>query len=298
MLSEMQLTVFNDTIPADTLPETLAPYDVIVAMRERTRFDAILLDALPRLQLLVTTGMRNAAIDSKRAAENGVIVCGTGSFGHPTPEHAWALLMAMARRIPQEDASLRAGRWQQSLGFDLHGKTLGLVGFGKVAKVMATYANAFGMNVLAYSRTLTDKEAKASGANRAASLEVLLGAADIVSLHVTLSPSTHHLIGKAELTAMKSTALLINTSRAGVVDTAELIAHLHAGTIAGAAVDVFDDEPAPKESPLFTAPNTVLTPHLGYVTEANYARYFNDAVEDIRHWLDGSPVRVLVGPGG
>ena len=201
--------------------------------------------------------------------------------------------MALARRIPQEDANLRTGGWQQSLGFDLMGKTLGLVGFGKVGKAMATYASAFGMTTLAYSRSLTDAQAAERGAQRAASLEEVLSGSDIVSVNVTHTPQTERMIGAAQFAKMKPGALFINTSRAAVVDTDALIAALTDGTLGGAAVDVFDSEPDTAGNPLMDAPNTVLTPHLGYVTRTNYESYFKHAVEDIAGFLNGAPERVL-----
>lgn len=292
----VELTAFAAPIPADRLAETLAPFEVIVAMRERTRFDAALLDALPKLRLLVTTGMVNAAIDMAAATRNGITVCGTSSHPHPTPEHAWALLLALARHIPEEDARLRRGGWQGTVGTDLAGKVLGLVGLGRVGGTMARYGRAFDMTVLAHSRSLTEAAAAEAGVRRAGSLAALLAEADVVSLHIPLTEATRHLIGVAELAAMKPGALLVNTSRAGIVDTAALVDALQAGRIAGAAVDVFDVEPAGAGNPLLAAPNTVLTPHLGYVTKANYARYYGDAAADIRAWLDGRPLRVLAAP--
>jgi len=289
----VKVTTFHETIPAAELAVTLAPFDVIVAMRERTRFDADTLASLPGLKLLITTGMRNASIDLKAAAQQGVMVCGTGSEGNATPEHSWAMLMALCRHIPEEEAALRAGRWQTTLGVDLAGKTLGLVGFGKIGKVVARYARAFDMEVLAWSRSLTDERAAEHGARRAATLEDLLARSEMVSVHVTLNDGTRGLIGAKELAAMQPGALLVNTSRGPIVDTPALIEALESGHLGGAAVDVFDVEPIEASNPILSAPNCLLTPHLGYVTEANYARYYGDAVDDILAWLEDAPVRVL-----
>lgn len=290
---EVEVTFFGDAIHSDALVKRLAPYEVIVAMRERTPFNAALLGQLPNLRLLVTTGMHNASIDTQAAAALGVTVCGTASVGNPTPELAWGLLLALARRIPQEDTALRAGGWQGSLGTDLKGKMLGLVGFGRVARVMARYGLAFEMDVLAWSPSLTEESAAAHGVRRTEGLTALLTEADVVSLHVPLNDSTGRMIDAAALREMKATSYLLNTSRAGIVDTGALAEALHSGRIAGAGVDVHDPEPLGGASPLIGAPNTVLTPHLGYVSKDNYARYYTDAVEDIRGWLDGRPLRVL-----
>ncbi|SIO21409.1 D-2-hydroxyacid dehydrogenase family protein [Vannielia litorea] len=293
LLPDVELTAFQDTVTGEALTSRLAPFEVIVAMRERTPFDAALFGRLPNLRLLVTTGMRNASIDMGAAAARGITVCGTASLGHPTPELTWGLLLALARHIPQEDAALRAGGWQTTLGTDLKGKTLGLIGFGRVAQAMARYGTAFEMDVLAWSRSLTDQAAAAGGARRADGLAALLAEADVVSLHVPLNASTRHMIDAAALSTMKRSAYLLNTSRAGVVDTEALAAALHGGRIAGAAVDVHDPEPLNGASPLVTAPNTVLTPHLGYVSRDNYAGFYTEAAQNIRAWLDGSPIRVL-----
>ncbi|MBJ3777043.1 D-2-hydroxyacid dehydrogenase family protein [Acuticoccus mangrovi] len=292
----VHVEVLREPLADDARAERLAPYHIVVAMRERTPFDAALVGALPNLRLIVTTGMLNAAIDMGAAADRGVTVCGTRSLATPTPEHAWALLMALCRNIPAEERALRAGRWQQTIGRDLAGATLGLVGFGKVAKVMARYAAAFEMRVVAFSRSLTDDVAAEHGVRRAASLDELLAAADIVSVHVPLTDATRGLIGADALSRMRRGALLLNTSRGPIVDSDALAVALADGRLGGAAVDVFDHEPIRGDEALLAAPNTVLTPHLGYVTKANYARYYADAVEDIAAYLDGTPVRVLAAP--
>ncbi|UFN47106.1 D-2-hydroxyacid dehydrogenase family protein [Roseomonas sp. OT10] len=295
LADQVSLEVLRDHLDPDAMAEALQGAAVVVAMRERSRFDAATLARLPALRLLVTTGMRNAAIDLAAAGAQGVVVCGTGSAGAPTPELAWGLLMALARSIPREDANFHAGGtpWQSSLGIDLAGKTLGIVGLGKVGQRMARYAAAFEMRVLAWSRNLTDAHAAAHGAERAASLDELLRRADMVTLHMVLGPETHGLIGARELGLMQPTALLVNTSRGPLVDWRALAEALRSGRIAGAALDVFDEEPLPPGHPLRGLPNLVATPHLGYVSEANYRRFFADAVEDIAAWLQGAPLRVL-----
>lgn len=280
--------------PPEALPQALAGAEVVVAMRERTRFDAALLAQLPALRLLVTTGMRNASIDMEAAAARGITVCGTGGAANSTPEMSWALLMALARHIPAEHANLRAGGpWQNSLGFDLAGKTIGIVGLGKIGQVMARYAAAFGMRVLAWSPNLTAERATAGGAELAPSLHALLEQGDVVTLHMVLAPATRGLIGAAEIARMKPTALLVNTSRGPLVDAAALQAALAEGRIGGAALDVYDQEPLPADSPWRRLPNLVTTPHLGYVSEAGYRVFYGQAVEDIDGWLRGAPVRVL-----
>lgn len=265
--------------------------DIVVANRERTRIDAELMAALPRLRLLVTTGMRNAAIDTEAAAARGIVVCGTGSTGEPTVELTWALILALARHIVPEANGLRAGRWQTTLGLGLKGRTLGLVGLGRVGAGVAAVGRAFGMHVTAWSPRLTPERAAQAGVDMAPDLMGLFAAADIVSLHATLTPESRGLVGRELLAAMKPGALLVNTARAGLVDEAALIDALKSGPLAGAALDVFASEPLSADHPLLALPNVLATPHLGYVTGDNYARYFGDAVEDIEAWLAGTPLR-------
>ncbi len=301
---------FGPGLPPDVEPETfsdhlgdpeevvqrLEPFDVVVAMRERTPFPRDVLARLPRLRLLVTTGMHNAAIDLDGAAAEGVLVCGTGGPGHPTAELTLGLMLALARRIPQEDAALRAGAWQTTLGVTLRGRRLGLIGLGRLGRQVASLALAFGMEVGAWSQNLTQAGATEVGVEREATLEGLLRSADIVSIHTRLSDRTRGLLGRDELRVMKRTALLVNTSRGPIVDTAALVDALRNGAIAGAALDVYDEEPLPAEHPLRTAPNTVLTPHLGYVSEESYEVFFREAREDLEAFLAGSPVRCLNEP--
>jgi phosphoglycerate dehydrogenase-like enzyme len=279
---------------ADELAEQLAAFEIIVAMRERTRFDAALFARLPRLQLLVTTGMRNAAIDLTAAATRSVTVCGTRSLSYPAPELTWGLLLALARQIPAEVAAVREGKWQTQMGLGLSGKTLGIIGLGKIGSQIARYAQAFDMPVLAWSRSLTNEQCQSIGVERALSLDTLLQRADVVTLHLVLSDSTRGIMGARELGLMKPTALLVNTSRGPLIDEASLLQTLTQNRIAGAALDVFDIEPLPASHPLRSLPNVVLTPHIGYVCRENYEIFYGDAVEDIQAWLEGSPVRVLV----
>ena len=284
--------VKNFTRAISTTDE-LSAFEIIVAMRERTRFDATLFARLPRLQLLVTTGMRNAAIDLTAASTHGVAVCGTRSLSYPTPELTWGLLLALARQIPAEVAAVREGNWQTQMGLGLSGKTLGIVGLGKIGSQIARYAQAFDMPVLAWSRNLTDERCQSVGVERAPSLDALLQRADVVTLHLVLSGSTRGIIGARELSLMKPAALLVNTSRGPLIDEAALLLTLTQNRIAGAALDVFDTEPLPASHPLRSLPNVVVTPHIGYVCRENYELFYSDAVEDIQAWLKGSPVRTL-----
>ncbi|HEY1368090.1 MAG TPA: D-2-hydroxyacid dehydrogenase family protein [Gaiellaceae bacterium] len=284
-------TVFFHEPLADPA-EAVQDFDVVVAMRERTAFPAALLERLPRLRLLVTTGMRNASIDLDAARAGGITVCGTEALGHPTAELAWGLILAVARRIPQEDAALRAGRWQTTVGLGLRGLTLGVLGLGRLGSHVAAFGNAFGMRVTAWSQNLTAERAAEGGA-ALVERDALFREADVLTIHLVLSERTRGLVGARELSLMKPTALLVNTSRGPIVDEAALAAALRDGTIAGAAVDVYDREPVPPDHPLLDAPNTVLTPHLGYVTEENYAVFYGQAVEDIAAYAAGAPVRVL-----
>jgi phosphoglycerate dehydrogenase-like enzyme len=277
---------------ADALVERLAAADVVVAMRERTAFPAELLARLPRLRLLVTTGMANAAIDLAAAARQGVVVSGTAGGSAATAELAWALVLTVARDVAGDDRAVRAGRWQEHLGIELAGSTLGLLGLGRIGAAVARYAHAFGMEVVAWSENLTAERAAGHGARLVDRAE-LFRASDIVSVHLRLSDRTRGLVGARELQLLGPAGRLVNTSRGPIVDEAALLAALHAGTIAGAALDVFDVEPLPADHPLRTAPRTVLTPHIGYVSRQSYAAMYGQCVEDVLAWLDGAPVRVL-----
>jgi phosphoglycerate dehydrogenase-like enzyme len=293
---DADVTVFTDHLDGTgPLAERLAPFDVVVAMRERTPFGADLLGRLPRLQLLVTTGMANAAIDLDAAAANGVVVCGTRIMPGPTAGLTWGLILGLLRHIPEELANVRSGGWQTTVGIDLHGLTLGVIGFGRLGQRVTAIARAFEMDVIAWSQNLDPDAARAGGAEPV-SFEGLLARADVLSVHTRLSDRTRGLIGTAELAAMKRTAILVNTSRGPIVDEDALIAALREGTIGGAALDVFATEPLPPDHPLRSAPNTILTPHVGYVTTANYELFYGDAVAAVAAFAAGEPVRVLNAP--
>ncbi|MBE9555067.1 MAG: D-2-hydroxyacid dehydrogenase family protein [Proteobacteria bacterium] len=278
----------------DAVARALDGYPVIVAMRERTPFPADMFERLPELKLLVTTGMRNAAIDLAAARAKGVLVCGTELLPHPAAELTWGLIMAHSLNIPRDAQSMASGGWQVGLGSGLKDKTIGIVGLGKQGNQVARFANAFGMNVLAWSRSLTQEQAAEQGATRV-ELAELLGQSDIVTLHVVLNEGTRGLVGAREFGLMKESALLVNTSRGPIVDESALIDAMRNGRIAGAAIDVYDIEPLPADHPLRSLRNTLLTPHTGYVTAENLALMYSQAVEDIVAWLDGAPLRVLNG---
>ncbi|MGY0399327.1 MAG: D-2-hydroxyacid dehydrogenase family protein [Ostreibacterium sp.] len=268
--------------------------EIIMMMRERTPFPASLLKQLPRLELLLTSGMRNAAIDLAVAKEQGITVCGTTTHGEPPVELAWALILGLVRHIVPEVNGLRNnGPWQTTVGIDLYGKTIGLVGVGKLGKKMATIASAFGMKVQGWSPNFTPERAEEAGVEYASSLIELMQSSDIVSVHLVLSDSTRGLIGAEQLSQMSKAAYLINTSRAPIVDEVALIEALQQKTIAGAGIDVFDPEPIANEHVFRTLLNLLAMPHLGYVTERNYQTFYTEAVEDVRAWLSGHPVRVI-----
>jgi phosphoglycerate dehydrogenase-like enzyme len=288
-----EVVEFHDTVTDESaLVARLAPYDVVVAMRERTAFPRSVLERLPNLRLLVTTGARNASIDLVAATEHGITVCGTGAHPSGPVELTWALILAVTRHLPQEDAAVRAGAWQQTVGSDLAGATLGVVGLGRLGAKVATIGQAFGMDVVAWSQNLTDERAREVGVRRIGKDE-LFAAADVVTVHLVLADRTRGLIGPSDLARMKRTAYLVNTSRGPIVDEPALIDALRNGTIAGAGLDVFDQEPLPADHPLRELRRAVLTPHLGYVTENTYEVFYRDAVEDVAAFLAGAPVRVL-----
>jgi D-3-phosphoglycerate dehydrogenase len=273
--------------------EALRDFPIVCAMRERTPFPRAVFEALPNLKLLITTGMRNASIDLAAAHERGVIVCGTAAVGQPTAELAFGLILDLARNISHENARLKAGEpWQETIGIDLAGRTLGILGLGKLGARVARFGKAFGMRVIAWSQNLTPEKCKEAGAEHV-SKEELFRRSDFLSIHLVLSARSRGLVGSAELALMKPTAFLVNTSRGPIVDEAALIDTLRNRRIGGAGLDVFDTEPLPADHPLRKLPNVVLTPHLGYVTEDNYRAYFKDMVADIRGFLDGKPVNVL-----
>jgi phosphoglycerate dehydrogenase-like enzyme len=274
------------------LVDRLVGFDVIVAMRERTPFRRPLLEMLPNLGLLVTTGMKNASIDVKAANDLGVTVCGTNSPGVATAELAFGMVIAMSRSLVTEAGAVANGGWQQRVGRDLRGSMLGIMGLGKLGAEMARYGRAFGMDVIAWSQNLTTERAVEVGA-RAVTKEVLLAEADFVSIHLRLSDRTRGLLGEADLNRMKPTAYLINTSRGEIVDTAALLAALDSGALAGAGIDVFDVEPLPPDDRRRTHPKILATPHIGYVTDATYRVFYAEAVEDVAAWQAGAPIRVL-----
>lgn len=289
----VEARAFPDHVDAEqAVVERLAGFEAVVAMRERTPFPARVLERLPRLGLLVTTGMSNASIDTAAATRLGIVVSGTRSVGHPTAELTWGLILALARRLVDEHENVRADRWQTTLGVELHGKVLGVIGLGTLGSRVAAIGRAFGMEVLAWSLHLTAERAAAAGAARVTK-EDLLTRSDVVTIHLRLSDRTRGLLGARDLAMMKASAFLVNTSRGPIVDEEALVRALARGTIAGAGVDVYDREPLPAGHPLRRAPNIVTTPHLGYVTRENYAVYYRDAAEDVRAFLDGRPVRVL-----
>jgi len=276
----------------DAVVAALAGYDVVVAMRERTPFTAARLARLPDLRLLVTTGRANASIDLDAARERGVVVCGTDSPTNATPELTWALILALLRHVPAEDRAVREGGWQHTVGGDLEGRRLGVVGLGRLGAKVARIGLAFGMDVVAWSTHLDAARAAEAGV-RAVAKDELFATSDVVTVHYKLGERSRGIVGAADLGRMKPTAYLVNTSRGPLVDTGALLAALHDGRIAGAGLDVYDVEPLPADHPLRSAPRTVLTPHLGYVTEGTYRTFYGQALEDVAAWAAGEPVRVL-----
>jgi phosphoglycerate dehydrogenase-like enzyme len=282
-----EVTVFTDHVTAaDSVVARLQPFDVVCVMRERTPLTRRILERLPRLRLIASTGTVNAAIDLDAAKEGGVEVLHTGYSSTPTIELTWALILAGARHIAAENASLRAGGWQRHVGDDLAGRTLGLLGLGHIGSAVARIGKAFDMNVVAWSENLTAERAAEYGAVCVPKDEVFRRA-DIVSIHLVLSRRTRGLVGAAELSLMKPTARLVNTSRGPIVVEPDLLAALRQGTIAGAAIDVFDEEPLPADHPFRTQPNLLATPHIGFVSRGLYERFFQDTVKNIAHWLGG-----------
>ena len=273
---------------------SLADSEIVCAMRERTPFTRQRLERLTNLKLLTTTGMANAAIDIQAARELGVVVCGTSIGGSATAELTWGLIIALTRHICEEDRNVREGRWQTTIGPELAGRTLGVIGLGRLGARVAAYGAAFEMRVVAWSQNLDVERARELGVEPVGRDE-LLECADVVSIHTRLSDRTRGLIGSRELAVMKPTAYLVNTSRGPIIDEHALIAALYENRIAGAALDVFDEEPLPREHPLRCAPNTLVTPHVGYAGIDTYTGFYREIVENIEAWLDGAPVRVLNG---
>jgi len=291
---DVEVKVFNAPLGNDDdVIKALQGFAIVNMMRERTPFLRKVIEGLPDLKLLITTGARNASIDLKACAERGITVCGTGGAGNPTTGIAIGLMLELTRRIGYENARMKAGEpWQVTLGQDLEGLTLGVLGLGKLGQRVGNVGRALGMKIIAWSQNLTAEKAKEAGAEYV-SKDDLFKRADVVSLHVVLSDRTRGIVGAKELGLMKKTAYLVNTSRGPLVDEKALIAALQSKSIAGAGLDVFDVEPLPRDHPFRKMDNVVLTPHLGYVTEQNYREQYPDVVEDIRAWLDGKPVREI-----
>ena len=275
------------------LVRQVGEFEVISAMRERTVFSADTLKQLPKLKLLVTTGMRNASIDLDAATELGILVCGTGGSAQATSELTWGLILSLLRHIPEENVSIRKGEWQKTIGNGLEGKTLGVLGLGRLGSQVAMVGQAFGMSVIAWSQNLTEERAFEFNAELVTK-DMLFAGSDVVTIHLQLSDRTRGLVGERELALMKSSAYLINTSRGPIVDESALITALEEGWIRGAGLDVYDEEPLADTHPLSALRNTILTPHLGYVTEEGYRVFYSQTVEDIQTYLaGGNPLRLL-----
>jgi phosphoglycerate dehydrogenase-like enzyme len=292
---EVEVTAIHEHIAdEDELAQRLKDFEILVIMRERTAFPRSLLEKLPKLELLVSTGPRNRSVDVKFAKERGVVVCGTHSLGNPTAELCWGLIIAVMRNIPAEDRATRLGGWQHyPPGPGLAGKTLGVIGLGRQGGAVAKLGKAFDMKVLAWSQNLTKARCDELGVELAPSKDELLRRADVITIHLLLSPRTRGLIGAREFALMKKTTYFINTSRGPIVDEAALIDALERKAIAGAALDVFDIEPLPRDHKLRRFDNTVIAPHLGYGSLDNFDQMYRTAVENIKAWLDGSPKNVM-----
>lgn len=293
-----EITVFDRHLSQAEAAEALRPFDALCTLRERMALPRGLIERLPNLKLITIVGRSLPNLDMAAATERGVLVAHS-NFAHPrfaavrdaTPELAWGLMIATVRHLAEEHRGMRAGGWQTTTGMTLHGKTLGLLGLGRVGRRMAQYAEVFGMEVIAWSQNLTDEAAAAAGARRV-DKAALFAESDVVSIHVVLSERTRALVGAAEFALMKPNAFLINTSRGPIVDEQALIGALTANRIAGAGLDVFDTEPLPPEHPLRTLPNVTLTPHLGYVTREMLGAFYADTAEAVVAWLNGTPVRI------
>lgn len=292
-LPDAEVTVFDRHLDDEAaVAAALQPFDVLAIMRERTPFPRTLLEKLPNLKLLVTTGGRNAAVDVAAAHDHGVTVCGTGAPGHSTAELTLLLILALARKLPEQMRSMAEGGWQVGLGRDLRGARLGLLGLGRLGGEVAHFASAFGMEIVAWSQNLTPEAAALMGARYLDKAE-LFETADFISLHLRLSDRTRGIVGREEIGRMKSDACLINTSRGGLVDLDALVEALQAGRIGGAALDVYEHEPLPADDPLRHVPGLILTPHVGYVSRETYQVFYPQIVEAIRAWIDGTPIRVI-----
>lgn len=292
---DAEVRIFNNFIPDDQVLATLEPFDVIVAMRERTRFPADRIRALPNLRLLVTTGMRNNAIDMQACAAQGIVVSGapgSADANTATAELAWAHILGLFKHLPAEDAAMRRGMWQTAMPEPLAGKRLGVLGLGKLGSAVAKVGLAFGMDVVAWSPNLTDERAAEAGVTRLDKHE-LFATSDVISLHLILSERSRHIVDAAALAAMKPTAYLVNTSRAGLVDQAALMDALVKFRIAGAGLDVYPEEPLSPTDNVRDLDNVILTPHLGYVSRENFEAFYRNALEAVKAWRGGQPVRVL-----
>jgi phosphoglycerate dehydrogenase-like enzyme len=289
-----QIEAFPEHIADEAaLAHRLHTFEGVVLMRERTPFPKSLIERLPNLRLIITAGMRNASLDVEAATARGIQVCGTDMLGYPTAELAIGLMLALLRHIPQENAAIRQGRYQLPiLGNGARGKTLGILGLGRLGSQVAAVGKALGMEIIAWSQNLTDAKAAEQGAKHV-SKEDLFAKSDVVSIHLVLSPRSRGLVGAADLARMKPTAYLVNTSRGPIVDEAALIAALRGRRIAGAGLDVYDREPVPKDHPLLALDNVILTPHLGYGTEEAYRQIYGQAVEAVKGFIDGKPVRTI-----
>ena len=290
---QVRVQFFHDHLTGvDALASRLLDFEVVCAMRERTTFGADLLERLPNLRLLITTGARNASIDDAACTRLGIVLCGTGNTGTPTAELTWGLILAVTRRIAAEDAATRRGAWQTGIGPMLSGKTLGILGLGRLGAPVAAVGKVFGMHLIAWSQNMTMERAAECGA-KLVTKDELFARADVLTIHLVLSQRTRGIVGARELALMKPLAYLVNTSRGPIVDEEALVEALRSGRIAGAALDVFAEEPLPAGHPFLGLDNTVLTPHLGYVVNEAYALFFQDTVEDIAAHLSGKPIRVL-----
>lgn len=288
-----EITVFNDHLDGeDALVERLAPFEVLCVMRERTPLPASLLRRLPKLRMIATTANWNASIDLEAAESLGITVSGTETLLSGQAELTWALILASVRQLPAETASFRQGGWQVSVGGDLNGKTIGVLGLGNSGALIARYAHAFGMRVIAWSQNMTAESASLHDATLV-SKDELFSTSDIVSVHLRLSDRTRGLVGARELALMKPSSYLVNTSRGPIVDESALLEALQHKRIAGAAVDVFDREPLPADHPFRILPNLLATPHVGYVTEGSYQVFYGETVENIQAWIAGRPIRTI-----
>ena len=295
--SDTEIQVFRDHLfDEDAIVERLRDFEIVMAMRERTPFPRSLLERLPKLKLLTTTSMLNRAINVEAGLELGITVCGTGSVPSPTVDLTWGLILALLRYIPQEDRAIRDGRWQISMGIGLQDRVLGVVGLGNLGSKVAIVGKAFGMNVIAWSQNLTAERTAQFGVTLVTKDE-LFSQSDVITVHMVLGDRSRGLIGASDLARMKPTAHLINTSRGPIVDEKALVEALEKGAIAGAGLDVFDQEPLPQDHPLRHLENVVVTPHIGYVTTETYEVFFRDTVENIQAFLEEQPIRVITTSG-